>query len=72
MALGSGVKNKNNKLVVDEEFLELLYDAGFKKVTLPFESANQRIIDKWCSKKWNVKKCNTLDLVKKLNKPSKV
>ena len=61
-------KRKKTKLVVDEEFLELLYDAGFKKITLPFESANQRIIDKWCSKKWNVGKCDTIDLVKKLNK----
>ena len=61
-------KRKKTKLVVDEEFLELLYAAGFKKVTLPFESANQRIIDKWCSKKWNVGKCDTIDLVKKLNK----
>ena len=61
-------KRQKSKLVVDEEFLELLFDAGFKKVTLPFESANQRILDKWCSKKWNVQKCDTIDLVKKLNK----
>ena len=27
-----------------------------------------RIDDKWCSKKWNVGKCDTIDLVKKLNK----
>ena len=58
---------KTGKLVVDEEMIELLSDAGFRKISLPFESANQRIINKWCGRKWMVEKCDTKELVKKLN-----
>ena len=61
-------KRHKGKLVVDEELLEALYDAGFRKLSLPFESGNQRIIDKYASGKWNIDKCDTVDLVRKLNK----
>ena len=36
-------------MVPDEEVIELLAEVGFKDVVLPFESANPRILKKWCS-----------------------
>jgi anaerobic magnesium-protoporphyrin IX monomethyl ester cyclase len=56
-------KNFNGTLGIDEEFLEVLAEAGFEFLHLPFESANQRILDKYCSSKWHVKTLNTRDLI---------
>jgi anaerobic magnesium-protoporphyrin IX monomethyl ester cyclase len=55
-------KNKNGRLEVDSECIEILADAGFQFISLPFESANQRIIDKYASSKWRVDliKCGEL------------
>ena len=61
-------KNQNGKYVVDEELLYALFDAGFRKISLPFESGSQRILDKYSLKKWNIEKCDTINLIKKLNK----
>lgn len=61
-------KRQDNKYVVDEDLLYSLYEAGFRKISLPFESGSQRILDKYAVKKWNLKKCDTIDLIKKLNK----
>jgi radical SAM superfamily enzyme YgiQ (UPF0313 family) len=47
-------RNKNGRLEVDSECIEILADAGFQFISLPFESANQRIIDKYASSKWRV------------------
>lgn len=61
-------KQHKGKMIVDEELLASLYEAGFRKISLPFESGNQRIVDKYAGGKWRLDKCDTLDLVKKLNK----
>ena len=55
------------RLIVDEELLEGMYAAGFRRISLPFESGSQRIIDKYSTGKWNLDRCDVLDLIKKLN-----
>jgi anaerobic magnesium-protoporphyrin IX monomethyl ester cyclase len=56
-------KNFNGTLGIDEEFLEILAQAGFEFLHLPFESANQRILDKYCSSKWHVNTLDTRELI---------
>ena len=56
-------KNYDGKLGVDHEFLEVLAEAGFTTLTLPFESANQRLIDKYATGKWNVERTDTKALI---------
>ena len=60
-------KRQDNKYVVDEDLLYSLYEAGFRKISLPFESGSQRILDKYSLKKWNLERCDSIDLIKKLN-----
>jgi anaerobic magnesium-protoporphyrin IX monomethyl ester cyclase len=50
-------------LRVDTEFIGVLADAGFTFLTLPFESAEQRIIDKYASSKWKVSKVDARKLI---------
>lgn len=57
--------NRGGKLVVDEEFLEILAAAGFKWLHLPFESANQRLLDKYSTSKWTIEKTDTEKLIRK-------
>lgn len=61
-------KNFKNQFIVDEELLELLHKGGFRKISLGFESGNQRIINKYCGGKWILGKMDTGMLVKRLNK----
>ena len=49
----------NGKLEVDTELLEAMVDAGFKELTLPFESGSQRIIDQYATRKLDL----SLDLI---------
>jgi radical SAM superfamily enzyme YgiQ (UPF0313 family) len=56
-------KNYGGRLGIDHEFLETLAEAGFTMLTLPFESANQRLIDKYATAKWNVEKTDTHELI---------
>lgn len=56
-------KNFNGTLGIDEDFLGVLSQAGFEFLHLPFESANQRILDKYCSSKWRINTLNTQDLI---------
>jgi anaerobic magnesium-protoporphyrin IX monomethyl ester cyclase len=56
-------KNAGGRLDIDIEFLEVLAEAGFHTLTLPFESANQRLIDKYASAKWTVDHAHTLKLI---------
>ena len=44
--------------VIDEEYLELLYDAGFDQIVFPVESASQRILDKYATGKLHHKYVN--------------
>ena len=60
--------DKANKGEVDYEVLEALQEAGFQEITLPFESANPRIIKKYASSKWDIENSNVVELLKALNK----
>lgn len=53
---------KNNGYDVDFEFLEVLNEANVNFLTLPFESASQRIIDKYASSKWHIDRLDTRKL----------
>ncbi|MBY0586740.1 B12-binding domain-containing radical SAM protein [bacterium] len=55
-------------LVVDEDLLIALYEAGFRRISIPFESGTQRIISKYSTGKWNLQHCDVLDLVRKMNR----
>ena len=57
-------KNVNGRLVIDKELLESLVEVGFETMILPFETANQRILDKYASRKWKVNKVDTIALIK--------
>lgn len=48
----------------DIEVIELLVEAGFRDIALPFESANPRIIKKYCSNKWDISNSNVSALIK--------
>jgi radical SAM superfamily enzyme YgiQ (UPF0313 family) len=53
----------NGKMVIDREFLEAMADSGFEKLSLPFESGSQRILDKYASHKWRTDRLDTVDLI---------
>ena len=53
----------NGKTVIDREFLEAMADSGFEKLSLPFESGSQRILDKYASHKWRTDRLDTVDLI---------
>jgi anaerobic magnesium-protoporphyrin IX monomethyl ester cyclase len=59
--------NRGGRLEIDEEFLSILADAGFKWFHLPFESASQRLIDTYSTGKWNTRKTDTEKLIRKCN-----
>jgi radical SAM superfamily enzyme YgiQ (UPF0313 family) len=42
--------------VPDEEVLDILVEAGFKELTLAFESGSQRVIRKYASNKWMIER----------------
>ena len=48
----------------DLEVLEALMEAGFKEIVLPFESGNQRMINKYASHKWLVDKHDVIGLIR--------
>ncbi|CAN5170392.1 hypothetical protein BH11PSE9_BH11PSE9_20530 [soil metagenome] len=58
------LKNFSGHLDIDKEFLEILSTAGFHMLHLPFESANQRLVDKYSSGKWNMQHTDTRKLIK--------
>jgi len=60
--------NQPGWLIPDEELIALLAEVGFKEIVLPFESANPRIIKKWCSNKLALERFNPGDLINMLNK----
>ena len=55
-------------MVPDEELIELLAEVGFTDLCLPFETANLRIMKKWCSNKLALDKFDPIALVKMLTK----
>lgn len=52
----------------DIEVIELLAEAGFRDIGLPFESANERIIKKWCSNKWDINNINVEGLIREIKR----
>jgi radical SAM superfamily enzyme YgiQ (UPF0313 family) len=59
---------QGGELVVDEDLLVALYEAGFRRISIPFESGTQRIISKYSTGKWNLQNCDVLDLVRRMNR----
>ena len=60
--------NKPGWMIPDEEVIELLAEVGFKEIVLPFESANLRIIKKWCSNKLALDRFDPGELIKTIKK----
>jgi len=56
-------KNFGGRLDIDVEFLEVIAEAGFHMLHLPFETANRRLLDKYSSAKWNIETTDTLKLL---------
>lgn len=57
----------SGSLTIDDEMLETMAEAGFKRLSFPVESGSQRIIDKWASGKISHEKYNISALIKKAN-----
>lgn len=57
----------NGRIVIDEEMLETMAEAGFKRLSFPVESGSQRVIDKWASGKISHKTYDIAALIKKAN-----
>lgn len=55
-------------LQVDHELIEVLAEAGMTSIALPFESASQRILDRYASTKWTVGNVNTAKLINAFNR----
>lgn len=55
--------NGQGKLEIDTEFLEVIAEAGFHMLHLPFESANPRLLKKYSSSKWDIEKTDTKALI---------
>ncbi|MCF7223752.1 B12-binding domain-containing radical SAM protein [Marilutibacter chinensis] len=52
---------------VDHELIDVLAEAGFTALALPFESASQRILDRYASAKWRIADTNTAKLIRAFN-----
>ena len=65
---GVNVIHLTKKRKPDIEVIELLAAAGFRDIVLPFESANHRIIKKWCSNKWRVEDFDVKALVNEIKR----
>jgi radical SAM superfamily enzyme YgiQ (UPF0313 family) len=59
---------RGGELVVDQDLLTALYEAGFRRISIPFESGTQRIIDKYSTGKWNVRHNDVIDLVQRMSR----
>lgn len=57
-------RNNNGRLEIDTECIDILADTGFHFIALPFESANQRIIDKYASSKWRIEQVDCGNLIR--------
>lgn len=60
-------KNYGGTLGIDTEIIEVLAEAGFRFLSLPFESASQRLLDKYSSSKWTIKSIDTDALIRVMN-----
>jgi radical SAM superfamily enzyme YgiQ (UPF0313 family) len=50
-------------LDIDMEFLEVVAEAGFHMLHLPFESANPRLLKKYSTSKWDAERTDTKKLI---------
>ena len=55
------------RIVIDDEMLEAMAEAGFKRLSFPVESGSQRIIDKWASGKISHETYDISALIRKAN-----
>ena len=55
----------NGKFGVDDELMETMAAAGFKKLSFPVESGSQRVIDKYASGKLDFEKHDIIALIRK-------
>ncbi|MBI2064479.1 MAG: B12-binding domain-containing radical SAM protein [Candidatus Yanofskybacteria bacterium] len=60
-------KNEGGRIVIDEEMLETMAEAGFKRLSFPVESGSQRVVDKWASGKINHENYDISALIRKAN-----
>lgn len=60
-------KNEGGKIVIDNEMLETMAEAGFKRLSFPVESGSQRIVDKWASGKISHETYDISALIRKAN-----
>jgi len=56
-------KNYGGRLDIDHEFLEVIAQAGFHMLHLPFETANPRLLKKYSSSKWSIETTDTNKLL---------
>ena len=57
-------KNVGDRLDIDLEFLEVIAEAGFHMLHLPFESASQRMLKKYSTSKWNPDKTDIEQMIR--------
>ncbi|OGN00514.1 MAG: hypothetical protein A2651_00440 [Candidatus Yanofskybacteria bacterium RIFCSPHIGHO2_01_FULL_42_12] len=55
------------RIVIDDEMLETMAEAGFNRLSFPVESGSQRIIDKWAAGKISHETYDISALIKKAN-----
>jgi anaerobic magnesium-protoporphyrin IX monomethyl ester cyclase len=55
---------KNGRLDIDTDLIGTMAAAGFRLLTLPFESGSQRMIDKYGSGKWRIEQIDTKRLIR--------
>lgn len=60
-------KRHGARLVVDDDLIAALFQAGFRKISLPFESGSQRVLDKYSTGKWRIADCDFETLIRKLS-----
>ena len=57
----------SGRIIIDDEMLETMADAGFKRLSFPVESGSQRVIDKWASGKISHENYDIAALIRKAN-----
>ena len=60
-------KNQNGKIVIDDEMIETMAEAGFDRLSFPVESGSQRVINEWVSGKISHDVYDISALIKKAN-----
>lgn len=60
-------KNEGGRIVIDEEMVETMAEAGFKRLSFPVESGSQRVIDKWAAGKISHETYDIAALIKRAN-----